>query len=309
MTVVFANPKGGAGKTPATLLAAATFGLLRGGYVVAWDNNETRGTLGLRAQLDLHGTTVWDLLADMDRFETLNARVGDLAAFLRHQDEQYDVLASDESPANMAEVGEREYERVQTLLRRFYRLLCVDTGNNVRASTWQSAIRSADLLVVCSTVQEDVGHTGLWMLDHLERAGRGDLVANAVTVLSSADPRPDPIAREHLTRHFAARTRAVVHVPYDPGLRVGGRIVYPELGAATRTAWLYACAAVADGLAAVDRGGPGPGPGSVPGPGPGPAPGAVPRPVPGRGAEAEAAAALAPAVDARPAEELRAGPL
>src|SRR4051794_8772424 len=47
-TIMIANPKGGAGKTPTTLLLGATLGSVRGGYVLAWDNNETRGTLGLR---------------------------------------------------------------------------------------------------------------------------------------------------------------------------------------------------------------------------------------------------------------------
>ena len=42
-TIVVINPKGGAHKTTATMLLAATFGLQRGGYTLAWDNNETRG--------------------------------------------------------------------------------------------------------------------------------------------------------------------------------------------------------------------------------------------------------------------------
>jgi len=49
--VAVVNPKGGAGKTPAVLAAAATWGAHRGS-VVAWDDNETRGTLGMRALAD-----------------------------------------------------------------------------------------------------------------------------------------------------------------------------------------------------------------------------------------------------------------
>ncbi|WP_223849032.1 P-loop NTPase family protein [Microbacterium hominis] len=49
-TIVVLNPKGGAHKTTSTLLLAATFGTQRGGATLAWDNNETRGTLGWRAQ-------------------------------------------------------------------------------------------------------------------------------------------------------------------------------------------------------------------------------------------------------------------
>src|SRR5579875_2103721 len=42
MTVVVVQPKGGAGKTPTTICLAAAFGAYRGGYVVGWDDNETR---------------------------------------------------------------------------------------------------------------------------------------------------------------------------------------------------------------------------------------------------------------------------
>ncbi|MGL4256688.1 MAG: ParA family protein, partial [Microbacterium sp.] len=64
-TIVVLNPKGGAHKTTSTLLLAATFGTLRGGATLAWDNNETRGTLGWRAQNAPHHRTAVDLLADL----------------------------------------------------------------------------------------------------------------------------------------------------------------------------------------------------------------------------------------------------
>ena len=96
-TVVVINPKGGASKTTATLLLAATFGIHRGGYTLAWDNNETRGTMGWRATQGRHTNTAVDLLRELDRFEDArSARVGDLDNFVRSQGSaQFDVLASD----------------------------------------------------------------------------------------------------------------------------------------------------------------------------------------------------------------------
>ena len=248
-TIVFANPKGGAGKTPATLLAAATFGTVRGGYVVAWDNNETRGTLGLRGRTGARATTVWDLLAAVERFESAGASVGELAGYVRGQGEaQFDLLASDEDPSRMASIGREEFTRIQAVLARFYRILCVDTGNNVRAANWQAAMAAADQLVVCSTYALDHGYSASWMLDSLVAAGRADLVANAVTVLSGSSPRPDPAVRADLVEHFAARTRAVHEIPYDRALGAGEQIPYGELAPATREAWLQACAIMASGL-------------------------------------------------------------
>jgi len=81
--VTVVNPKGGAGKTVATLMLGLTFGQARGGYVLAWDNNETQGTLGMRAQLRDHQRTVRDLLRDLHRFTRGDGGIAELADYLR----------------------------------------------------------------------------------------------------------------------------------------------------------------------------------------------------------------------------------
>jgi MinD-like ATPase involved in chromosome partitioning or flagellar assembly len=254
VTIMFANPKGGAGKTPATLLAGATFGSIRGGYVVAWDNNETRGTLGVRGLMPDQGLTVWDLLGHLDRFERVDSRAGELAAYMRAQGEaRFDVLASDESAENMAQIGVGEFERLRAVLSRFYKLLLIDTGNNIRATNWQAAADAADLLVVCSSYRRDVAFSAAWMLDHLERTGRADLARRAVTVLSASEPQVPPKARAEIVEHFTARTRAVVEIPYDPTIASGERLDFSTVARNTRDAWLYACAAIADGLTEVNN--------------------------------------------------------
>ena len=67
--LAFANPKGGVHKTTACVLTAATLGSARGKGVLAWDDNELRGTLGLRAGTARHARTVRHLLADLPEVE------------------------------------------------------------------------------------------------------------------------------------------------------------------------------------------------------------------------------------------------
>lgn len=258
VSIAFVNPKGGGGKTTCTLLAAATLGTHRGGGVVAWDCNETRGTLGLRALPDAP-TTVWDLLGHLDEFEQPSSRIGDLAAYLRGQGEaRFDVLASDEDAAHMEQVDGAACARILTVLQRFYKITCIDTGNNLRASNWQAVIGTADQLVVCSSYEQDQAYSAAWMLDHLDTSGHGPLVASAVTVLSAASPNVPLDTRSRVQDHFTARTRAVAHIPFDPAVKPGDVLTYGTLRPATRRAWLGACAAIADGLAApADRSGPG----------------------------------------------------
>ena len=255
MTVVVVQPKGGAGKTPTTVCLSAAFAAHRGGYVVGWDDNETRGTLAVRvANADDQRGTVWDLLRDLDGFEGSDARVGDLSYYVRPQpDSHFDALVSDDSPGNMAQIGEDEFHRLHRVLQRFYRLVVVDTGNNVRSPNWQAAVNAADLVVVVSTYQRDVGYSGSWVLDHLAQTGREELANNAVTLLTAADPTIDRTVRGQLVAHFSARTWAVVEIPFDPELAHGGPIRWTALEPRSRTAWIRAGATIVNALAESDH--------------------------------------------------------
>lgn len=249
-TVVVVNPKGGAHKTTATLMLAATLGQQRGGYSLAWDNNETHGTLGWRSATKASGGTALDLLAALPQLLAAGeVRVGDLDRYVRTQAaEQFDVLASDEDAASGAFVDARSFNALHTVLTRFYRTIVVDTGNNIRSSNWRAAVEVADRLVIVTTVREDAAQAAAWAVDALRAAGLADVVRSAVTILSSPDRKVDKDLRERLRQHFGALTRTVVEVPFDQALVAGGPIDFTRLRPDTREAWLQAAAAVVDGL-------------------------------------------------------------
>ena len=249
-TIVVLNPKGGAHKTTSTLLLAATFGTLRGGATLAWDNNETRGTLGWRAQHAPHHRTAVDLLEDLD--EASNFRGSSLAAldhYVRTQvDARFDVLASDEDAAASSTIDAAAFDRLHALLRHYYRLMIVDTGNNMRASNWVAAVAAADQLVIVSTVREDTAASAAWLLDGLREKGFGRKIDEAVTVLTAPSSRPDRKLESRLSQHFEQVTSAVVNAPFDPSLVDGGPIDFDALSPETRDAWLTVAATVADRL-------------------------------------------------------------
>jgi MinD-like ATPase involved in chromosome partitioning or flagellar assembly len=246
ITVV--NPKGGAGKTVAVLMTAMTFGQQRGGYVLSWDNNETQGTLGMRAQQDFHHRTVRDLLAELDTFAGEAGRVGDLSRYVRSQGEaMFDVLASDESATAGEMLTANAFRNLREVVSRFYKLIIVDTGNNVRAENWQAAIEATDQLIVPMSARGDSAETAARMLDHLDQTGRHELVRRAVSVISMpASTKGTDLAA--IQNHFAARTRSVLTAPYEPLLDSGEPIRYEELTNRSREAWLTIAAAVAEGL-------------------------------------------------------------
>jgi MinD-like ATPase involved in chromosome partitioning or flagellar assembly len=255
MTVVVIQPKGGAGKTPTAIGLASTLGAHRGGYVVGWDDNETRGTLAVRTiNRDSQRTTVWDFLGALPSFERLDARVGDLSYYVRSQGDAYfDALVSDDHPANMAQIGEQEFRRIHSVLQRFYRIIVIDTGNNVRSPNWQAAVNAADVVVIPSTYQRDVGFSASWVLDHLLQTGREDLAQHAVTVLTAADPTTDAKVRQELQRHFWTRTQHVVEIPFDEHIATGGPIHWSTLADETRHAYTRLGAVVVKALTRRDQ--------------------------------------------------------
>ncbi|HET6532964.1 MAG TPA: AAA family ATPase [Actinoplanes sp.] len=249
--LAFANPKGGVHKTTATVLAAATVGSVRGRGVLAWDDNELRGTLGLRAGSARHARTIRHLLSDLLQIENMHgdALHHELDGYLRHaSDGSYDVLAGEENPRFAQRLDQHTVRRVMDLLRRTHDVICVDTGNNVESVNWQTVMAAADQLVVTTVPREDAAFTADWMLDLLDETGQEDLVRNAVTLISCPSGGPMPLLGD-LTRHFATRTRAVAVVPYDPALEVGSSIEYAELQPETRAAWLKAASTMIEPFA------------------------------------------------------------
>jgi MinD-like ATPase involved in chromosome partitioning or flagellar assembly len=249
--LAFANPKGGVHKTTATVLAAATIGSVRGRGVLAWDDNELRGTLGLRAGSARHARTIKHLLADLTQIENLHGDglLQELDGYLRHaSDGSYDVLAGEENPRFAARLDQATVRRVMDLLRRTHDVICVDTGNNVESVNWQTVMRQADQLVITTVPREDAAFTADWMLDVLDDSGMGDLVSNAVTLISCPSPGPLPLL-DDFAKHFATRTRAVAVVPYDQALEVGSSIEYGDLQQETRTAWQKAASVMIEPFA------------------------------------------------------------
>src|SRR5690625_71668 len=62
-TIAIANPKGGVGKTTTTVALSAVFARYGGAGVLAWGNNQTRGTLGWGAEQGPHEATLLDRLS------------------------------------------------------------------------------------------------------------------------------------------------------------------------------------------------------------------------------------------------------
>ena len=249
-TIMVINTKGGGGKTLVTLMLATYLGRYRSGSVLAWDNNETEGTLGMRAPKAPHHRTVVDLLGALPRItEDATAGPSELGHYVREQRGlNFDILASADDDEAMRIIEMDEFEELHKQLSRFYRMIVVDTGNNRLSANWRAAAAKADMLVFATSLKDDVSVVAAKNLDALVAAGREDLVRNAVCVISHTSAKGDPSAGVHTREHFEQWVRRVVDIPYDRALAPGLQIDPMKIDQVTDDACLEMAAAVVDGL-------------------------------------------------------------
>lgn len=248
-TVAIGNPKGSANKTPTTVMLSAVFARYGGAGVLAWDNNETRGSLAWRTQRSNHEATVLDLLPRVTQLLGTGAQSAEMSYFAHHQPaDKYDVLRSDQSVDGDHEVSADDVEKIHRVAARYYRMIVLDSGNNERAANWRAMIERANTLVVPCTNVEDTAEAGARMLEALSR--RDDhsrkLAQGAVAIISKRTPGRDP-NMDRIVRDFTPLVREVVTIPYDKAL-LSGVIQFEALRPDTKRAWLRAAAAVARGL-------------------------------------------------------------
>lgn len=250
-TIAIVNGKGGAGKTPTTILLAAVLARYGGAGVLAWDNNQTRGTLGWRTEQGSHTATVLDLLPETDRLLGTGAQAADLARFVHHQtSDRYDVLRS--QPLELAasqRLTTDDVDALHAVASKYYRLVLVDSGNDESDAVWQRMIDHTTQVVVATTTRDDHAEAGALLLEALERRNPASaaLAGQAVVIVSRADPGAKSADLRRIIDGYRGLAREVVAIPHDPAM-VGGRLLYSALRPATQRAWLAAAAAVARGL-------------------------------------------------------------
>lgn len=246
VNIVVANPKGGAGKTPATLMLASEFGLARGGGVLAWEVHELRGTMHMRTQPNGCDATVRDFVQNLSQLAPEDVRLADVGRFVRHQIAgQYDAMVS--SRVKGDQLTAQEFHELRHVLSRFYDVLVIDTANNERAPAWEAALGAADALVVPVKWRFDMVVPAIQMLEDLQQVNR-DLVQRAVVVASHGANEADPACRLRMLPEFEQLAAAVIEVPTDLHVSAGGPIVADQLTPAYRRAARCAGAAVANAI-------------------------------------------------------------
>ncbi len=249
--IAVVNGKGGVGKTVTNAMLAAVFARDGGAGVLAWDNNDTRGTLGWRTETGPHDATVQDLLPAAARLLSPTAQIADLAEFVHHQSrDKYDVLRSNPKLlATKQRITLEDFDALHAVAAKYFRLVFFDSGNDESALRWLRMIDHTDQLVVATTALGESAESGALLLEELKERGEhsAELARNAVVVVLQSEQNGSMATARSIADGFTGLARVAVTIPFDRALH-GGALEYDSLNSATQDAWLAAGAAVADGL-------------------------------------------------------------
>lgn len=250
-TISIVNGKGGVGKTVTTAMLAAVFARNGGTGVLAWDNNDTRGTLGWRTEKSAHDATVQDLIPQTGTLLGQRAQIAEIARFVHHQStDKYDVLRS--NPALLAtnqRLTRDQFDALHDVATKYFRMVLFDSGNDESAPRWLRMVDVTDQLVVATTAQGESAESGALLLEalHDRDAASAELARNAVVIVLRAEQEASAADVKRVAQGFAPMVRAVITVPFDRALHAGA-LRFDSLAPETRDAWLHAAAAVAEGL-------------------------------------------------------------
>jgi MinD-like ATPase involved in chromosome partitioning or flagellar assembly len=245
------NGKGGVGKTLTTAMLTAVFARHGGAGVLAWDNNDTRGTLGWRTEKGPHDSTVQDLLPATGQLLSPSSQISDLARYVHHQTgDKYDVLRSNpELLATKQRITQDDFDALHSVAAKYFRLVFFDSGNDESAPRWLRMIDHTDQLVVATTALGESAESGALLLEALHERDEHSaaLARNAVVVVLQSERNGTLAEAQRIADGFTGIARAAVTIPFDRALH-GGALRYDSVSTATQNAWLAAGAAVADGL-------------------------------------------------------------
>ncbi|MDP8927936.1 MAG: MinD/ParA family protein [Actinomycetota bacterium] len=240
--IVVLSRKGGVGKTTVTAMVGAALASVRGDRVISVDCNPDAGSLAHRIHRETPAT-ITNVLASRRTI----TRYADLRAYTSQGSSRLEVLASDDDPRISEALTGEDYLALLDLLDNHYNVILADTGTGILDSGIQGLLREADQLVVVSSPAIDGGRVAAATLDWLDSHGYRVLRRKAVAVINGVR-RSSLVDLDAMEGIFEQRCRAVVRVPWDPQLEVGGEISLDEVAANTRQAFLEIAAAIAEGF-------------------------------------------------------------
>jgi len=231
VSILVANPKGGVGKTPVSLLLGGTLAAIRGGSVAVVEVSDDPGALTFRSE-GAPSRGLGDLVRDADEIRS----AGQLAGYTALQSSFAAVIGS---TGPRPRLDGDHVTAVARVIDEYFAIRVMDSGNQPSSTAFQAAVEAADVLVVPILNAGDAALEAVAMLDGLRAAGdHAAGLANNAIVIRLHDGRPEnPQVVARIDRILATNQLDHVHiVPYDAHIAERGQITLSKLAPATRHA-------------------------------------------------------------------------
>ncbi|MFD1716170.1 MinD/ParA family protein [Amnibacterium flavum] len=241
--VLVANPKGGVGKTPVSVLLGGTLATIRGGSVAVIEVSDDPGTLTFRAE-GKPALGMGELVRDVDAIRS----AGQLAGYTAPQTSFASIIGS--TGARPALSG-NDVRRVSSVVDDYYAVRIMDSGNQPSSDAFVGAIDAADVLVIPVLNSADVVLGAMSLLERMRlEGGHSADLANHAIVLRLTDGRPeDPRIMERLSGLLErSGVRETYAIPYDAHVAERGELTLAKLTPATRSALTTAAAGIVRSL-------------------------------------------------------------
>ena len=239
VSVLVANPKGGVGKTPTSLMLGGTLAAIRGGSVAIIEVSDDPGALTFRSE-GSPSRGLGELVADADQIRS----AGQLAGYTAPQSSFAAVIGS---VGWRPRLDDTAVTSVVGVVDDYFAVRVMDSGNQPSSPAFGAAVMSADILVVPIFDAGDAALEAAQLLEGLKAAGghAADLAASAI-VLRLHDGRPEHpqvVARVDriLTSHGITHQHSI---PFDAHIAERGQLTLAKLARATRHALTGAAADV-----------------------------------------------------------------
>lgn len=245
VNVLVANPKA-SGKTVTSIILGGVLAEVRGGSVAITEVTPAAGDLAARAE----GTPARGLTELLQRVDQVTS-AGMLAGFTAPQTSRAAVIGS---RAGRPELTPEDVVAVRRVLDTYYQLTVTDSGNDPMSDTFDTAIGTADAVlvpVVCSLASIRGAQQVLLAIANNPQAEVRGLL-HRVVIMATHDGGPeDPELTQQFVTMLAglAPTALVIEVPYDPAIRLDvSELSLASLSLQSEYAWRQVARGVVDAL-------------------------------------------------------------
>lgn len=248
VSILVANKKGGAGKTPTALLIGGVLAAARGGSVCVLEVSDDPGALTFRAE-GSPTIGLGELVGDVDQISS----AGQLAGYTAPQTSFASVIGT---VGRRPQLTRESVVDVSRVIDEYFTIRVMDSGNQPSSTAFDGAAETADALVIPVLNAGDAVLEAVATIDELRaRGGRYATLADNAVVIRLTDGRPEhPEVVARVDQIIESmHVGAVYQVPYDPHIAERGQLTLSRLSPPTQVAFTAAAAGVIQSLKATVR--------------------------------------------------------